>query len=156
MTKLQDILVYILNKYPYEDDLSNARVTKMVYLSDWISALNFGKVISDIDWYFDSFGPFVHDVEDTAKERSDIFKLVPSVNFYGKKKIKFKLAGKAPDTHLSDTDKKSIDYTIKKTMGLSFNDFIDMVYSTHPVLSSQKFTYLDLLGKAQEYQALQA
>ena len=31
---LRDIVAYVCKNYPYKDELSNARVTKMVYLAD--------------------------------------------------------------------------------------------------------------------------
>lgn len=41
MAELRDVIAYILQRYPEDmaGELSNARVTKMVYLSDWRNCL---------------------------------------------------------------------------------------------------------------------
>ncbi len=36
---LRDIMLYICDKYPQKRDLSNARLTKLIYLSDWKNIL---------------------------------------------------------------------------------------------------------------------
>jgi len=67
MSKLSTVLRFLCEKYPLKNELSNARLTKMVYLADWRSALMYGNQITDIEWYFDNFGPYVHDVVNTAR-----------------------------------------------------------------------------------------
>ena len=66
--KLLNVVTYLVKNYPVEDHLSNARVTKMVYLADWFHALNHQKQITSIKWYFDNYGPFVWDIKDLVEE----------------------------------------------------------------------------------------
>lgn len=49
MVKLIDIILYILKNYPHKNELSNARLTKMIYLIDWRSAFDNGKQITNIN-----------------------------------------------------------------------------------------------------------
>ena len=85
MADLKDMIYYILKKYPKKDHLSNARLTKIIYLSDWYSAINYNKQISNIHWYFDNYGPFVWDVLDEIKQHSDLFVIKKTLNIFGKK-----------------------------------------------------------------------
>ncbi len=58
MAQIKDIVIHILKNYPHKDELSNARVTKLVYLADWRHVLETKEQISSIKWYFDNYGPF--------------------------------------------------------------------------------------------------
>ena len=48
MAELKDIVAYILKKYPTKSDMSNARLTKLVYLSDWKHSIKTYSQISNI------------------------------------------------------------------------------------------------------------
>jgi hypothetical protein len=82
---LRDIVAYICRNYPHKDELSNARVTKMVYLADWRSALERGKTLSGITWKFNHYGPFVYDVIEAVRKDS-AFQVISTWNMYGEPK----------------------------------------------------------------------
>jgi len=88
MARLKDVMAYIIQEYPESiaEELSNARLTKLVYLSDWKNCLDGGKPITNINGYFDNHGPYVHDVIDTARENPSLFKITETNNVYGGKK----------------------------------------------------------------------
>lgn len=155
MADLHDVMAYIIKQYPDSmgHELSNARLTKMVYLSDWHMALNAGRQISEIRWYFDNFGPFVRDVEVTAAARNDLFSVDVGFNPFGNRKKTFSLKNPGYEAKLTSQEKASIDHIIGVTKKLFWDDFIKLVYSTHPIASSERYTYLDLVAKAEEYQA---
>jgi hypothetical protein len=46
MSKLADVIAYLCVNYPYKHELSKARLTKLVYLSDWMSAQELGEQIT--------------------------------------------------------------------------------------------------------------
>lgn len=77
---LINIVAYILKNYPNKKDLSKARVTKMVYLVDWRAAFDLGSQATDIQWYFDNYGPFVYTINDMVEEMS-IFEKIRTNNF---------------------------------------------------------------------------
>ena len=54
MTELKEVISYLVSKYPHKDELSNARLTKMIYLADWRHAITQGNQITDIRWFFDN------------------------------------------------------------------------------------------------------
>ena len=93
MANLKDIIAYILQNYPsnMKHELSNARVTKMVYLADWRNCLQSKGQVSDIEWYFDNFGPFVWDVKKAAEEFPEIFTLGPKKTCMAQPKRFFEL-----------------------------------------------------------------
>jgi hypothetical protein len=156
MAKLVDTIGYIISNYPdnIRHELSNARLTKMVYLSDWKHVLSNGSQISDIDWYFDNYGPFVWDIEREAKNYPNIFKINNQTNAYGKRKKTYSLYPNDQNFLLTDSEKAAVDHIIDVTKKLFWDDFIQLVYSTHPVSSSERYTYLNLVGKGDEYRAL--
>ena len=69
--ELKYIMYYIIKNYPNQlkQELSNARLTKTVYLADWKQAIIKHRQISDIKWYFDNYGPFVNDIKHEAESR---------------------------------------------------------------------------------------
>lgn len=155
MAELKDVMAYIIANYPksMSAELSNARLTKMVYLADWHSCLRGKGQISNVDWYFDNYGPFVWDIKRTADKYPDIFKVDEKENMYGSSKRVFELCGDyAPS--LTSSEIKSLDHIIKVGSQRYWNDFIKLVYSTYPVSSSERYSSLDLETKADEYRKL--
>lgn len=150
MATIIDAIAYILKEYPHKSELSNARVTKILYLADWYCAINDSPPVTSINWYFDNHGPFVWDVKN-AVEGSNIARVVPTINQYGSRKNVLELLDKDYNPSITDDEKEALDHIIEVTKGLYWSDFITLVYSTHPVSSSEKYTYLNLPEKAKEY-----
>lgn len=152
MVELVDIISYILKYYPHKKELSNARLTKMIYLIDWRSAFDCGKTVTDIHWYFDNYGPFVHDIEETINDNLNIIQPIYTNTIYGTKKKLFIL--KNDNIHLENIPQNvqnMIDIIIEKTKGLYWQQFINFVYSTYPIVTSERYTYLNLVQKAIQY-----
>lgn len=147
---LINIVAYILKNYPIKKDLSKARVTKMVYLVDWRSAFDLGSQATDIEWYFDNYGPFVYTINDMVENLS-IFEKIRTNNFYGADKTIYKLIDQNYNINLSDDLMLIIDTVIEKTKNMSWTNFINFIYSTYPVVTSNRYTYLNLLEKAEQY-----
>ena len=153
MAELLDIVAYIIKNYPsnLRDELSNARLTKMVYLSDWHSSLNNKRQLSNIRWFFDNHGPYVNDIIDLARARTDIFEVKETENIYSGRKRIISLKSPSYKPDLSKSEKASIDRIIEITKTKYWADFISLVYGTHPIASSERYTYLDLIKKADEH-----
>lgn len=154
MASLKDVIAYLLQNYPSKHELSNARVTKLVYLSDWRHCLKNERQITDIDWYFDNYGPFVWDIKETVDSHPELFIVVQTNNIYGSPKNLFELKDKHYHPVLNDDEKSALDHIIKVTKPLYWNDFIKLVYSTYPITSSDRYSKLNLSEKAVEYQSL--
>ncbi|MDO9326223.1 MAG: Panacea domain-containing protein [Methanoregula sp.] len=153
MTELKDVMAYIIANYPFKGELSNARLTKMIYLTDWKNALLSGRQVTDISWRFVDFGPFVRDIQDTAINYREIFNSIETTNQYGVKKLLITLNDPNFQPNLSPEEKKVIDHVIEKTKRLNWNDFIRLIYSTYPILKSERYSDLNLIKFAKEYQS---
>jgi len=158
MAQLYDVMAYLIQNYPKNmaHELSNARLTKMVYLADWHQALTYGRQITDVRWFFDNFGPFVRDIELTAADRDDLFVVDLGSNMYGQAKKTFSLRNPEYVPRLSNDEQRSCDHIIEVTKKLYWAPFIKLVYSTHPIASSERYKFLDLVDKALEYRKQQA
>jgi len=154
MNRLQSIIAYFCLNYPYPDELSNSRLTKLVYLADWVSALADNRQITEIDWLFNHYGPYVDDVINTVRYSRN-FSLHNDQNAFGSSKNVITFHGYAEDIQLSARDRRILDLVIEKTKGKYYNEFIDYVYSTYPVQSQNRYSNLDLVSLANEYRRLQ-
>lgn len=140
---IADILVYFCTKYPLPQELSKARLTKMVYLADWESCLRFGKQLTHIQWYFHNFGPYVDDVLIAAEQSSEL-DVVRTENIYGDAKQIIKARPRASAPELSRDVENILDDVMSKTKGLYWSDFIKYVYATKPIAKSTRYTLLNL------------
>lgn len=150
MASLEDVIAYLCKNYPYPSDLSKARLTKLVYLADWRSAITRGSTLTSIDWMFDRYGPYVHDVHTTARDSPD-FDVIETKNLYGEPKERISLVGDPGIETLTSEEREILDHVIEKTSRRNWDDFIKLVYSTYPILSNQKGAELDLERLAHEY-----
>ena len=150
MNKLRSIMAYIATNYPHKSELSKARLTKLVYLADWFSALLDDKQMTDIKWKFNHYGPYVDDVSNIAS-LDDEFSITPEKTVYGGDKFVISYSGNSIGDELSSREKSIIDAIIEKTKVMYFNDFISYVYSTYPVSSNERFSFMDLVSLAREY-----
>lgn len=149
---LQSLLAYICEFYPHKRELSDARVTKMVYLADWKSALERGQQITNIQWTFNNFGPYVDDVIRTVSS-DPTFEVKLETNVFGQPKKAIKLREGChyePGTLTPDTT-AILDFVIEATKGLYWKGFIDLVYATYPIATQPRYTKLDLVALAKEY-----
>lgn len=150
MNDLEKIMAYICQTYPFKDELSDARLTKMVYLTDWFHSVLKSQQSTEIIWVFNHYGPYVKDIYSLA-ESSKNFVVVNKPTVYGNSKTVINYIGE-PIT-LEPTLEKIIDKIIDKTKGMYFNDFIDYVYSTYPIKNNDRYAILDLPELAKEYRA---
>ncbi|MGO9482409.1 MAG: Panacea domain-containing protein [Candidatus Kryptoniota bacterium] len=148
MSKLVDVLVYLLKNYPHKSELSNARLTKLVYLADWKFALKNKKQITGIQWEFNNFGPFVWDIYNCAKDNPSIFEIENTQNSFGHKKTLIKLSNENYPINIPIDEKNMLDFVINSTKQYDWNRFIQLVYSTFPILSSDRGDMLDLIELA--------
>ncbi|MGV2052824.1 Panacea domain-containing protein [Agrobacterium sp. 22-209-1] len=156
MATTRDAVAYLIANYPHKDELSKARVTKMVYLADWKAALDHGSQMTPINWRFHHFGPYVDDVHQMALD-DPAFKVRSETNMYGKRKERIELVDPAAtNVALSDWEQSILDHVISNTKTLNWDGFIKLVYSTYPILSGERGAALDLLSSANAYRELNA
>ena len=157
MAELKDVMAWILKTYPHDHEMSNARLTKTVYLCDWHHTVYSNARMTNVSWYFDNHGPFVWDIKNEASHEPDWFRIVQTRNIYGSRKTLIEL--KAIDYEgdgLSRSEKQSIKRMIDRTKKLYWDDFITYVYSTFPILNSEKYSYLDLEDFADKFREMKS
>lgn len=147
---LQNIIYYFLQR---SGELPNARITKLVYLLDWEYSLKYGRQLTNIEWFFDYYWPFVKDIENVISGNSDIFYTKTYTNFLWNSG-KFFTTKWEESINLSKDITDLMDDIIKKTKDLTFNEFIKYVYSTYPVYKTRQFNKLNLVELAQEFNSI--
>jgi len=148
---LSDLVRYIVKNYPHKNELSKARLNKLIYLIDWKSAIDNQEQISDIEWIFNHYGPYVSDIE-TRLMFDDRFSIEKTTNFYGSEKNIIKIKDDNGFQEPNEKQKKVIDFIIDITKDMYWNKFINTVYSTYPIKHSLRGEKLDLIKLANEYQ----
>ena len=146
--KLHDVMAYFCTQIKHKSDLSKARLTKLVYLADWKMSQKHGSQISNIKWLFNHYGPYVDDVVGLARDNTD-FHIIQTRNHYGSMKEQFDYVGDKKFIEDMDKDEiKVLDEIIDETESMYFNEFVDHVYSTYPVKSSNRYSTFDLQALA--------
>lgn len=137
---LNDLIKYFCSMYPYAQELSKARLTKMIFLADWENFKINKEQISNIEWYFDNFGPYVTNIIDIAYNDPDV-RVVSTRTIYGTDKTLIEYKGEIPNIDINV--KAILDKVINDTRSLSWKSFIDYVYATPPIKQSERYNYLD-------------
>ena len=153
-TKISNVIKYLLKNYPYKSELSASRLTKMLYLADWKSAIDESKQLTNAEWHFNHYGPYVDDFIKVAKDDSDIKVYSTRTVFGGHKQLVELRNDFNRDLELERNEKKILDFVIESTKSKNYEDFIKLVYSTYPVVSSSKYNDLDLVKMAKEYKEI--
>jgi hypothetical protein len=129
MAELKQVMAYLCEQYPHKDELSKARLTKLVYLADWRSSILQQCQITNINWVFNHFGPYVDDIIALARSDDD-FEVVKTTTMFGEIKeiIRVRQGGLTPLLH--PQEKEILDFVIDSTESMFWNAFIRLVYST--------------------------
>jgi hypothetical protein len=126
----------------------------MIYLIDWKSAIDNGVQITNAEWKFDHYGPYVDDFVKIAKDDEDIEVKNTSTYFGGKKQL-FTLSKKfTSDISISPDQKKIVDFVITATKDKHYEGFIKLVYSTYPIISNERYNDLNLVVLAEKYRKI--
>lgn len=150
MARIKNVTAYLCAKYPHKDELSKARVTKLVYLADWKSAQQNQKQLTKIDWYFHNYGPYVDAVVDKAR-KDPRFDVLHTSTMYGDSKTLFTIKEGADYSEgLNDSDKLILDSVIEETKGLYWDSFIKYVYDTYPIRMTDRHESLNLIALAKQ------
>ncbi len=144
--KLRSVMRYIVRNYPYPDDLTKTRITKLVYLIDWENVKLHGDQMTNIEWFFDHYGPYVSDVLDEADKDKSV-SINSTISNFGT--VKYILKPKRDKEELvyddlTNNDKNIIDRVIAETKNFYWNEFINYVYLTDPIKNNTRYSVLDL------------
>lgn len=148
---LETLIAYICKTYPRPDDLSKARLNKIIYLADWKACLTKGEQISSISWKYNHYGPYVEDVI-TEVRKSAILFCVEKATIFGTPKEVITCTADYEIT-LGEPAGSTIDEVIADTANMNWSSFIDLVYSTYPIVTQPKHSQLNLKALAKQYVA---
>lgn len=151
--KIGDLVRYILKVYPHATELSKARLNKIIYLIDWKSALEHEEQLTSIEWKFNHYGPYVKTIEEII-QNDDRFQIVSTTNFYGNEKNLIEIIDDKNFSDPTEEEQEIIDFIIEKTKKFYWDKFINLVYSTYPIISQEKGSQLNLIELAKEYKKL--
>lgn len=140
MLEFVELFKIIISVYPKKQELTQDRLVKLTYLSDWRSAIVNKKQITNIKWYINNYGPYIENMYDILEEKS--FDINDSII----KRKKF-------DGEIATEIMTVVDFIINKTKELNNNDFTTLVFSTFPLATSTKYSHVDLVEKAKQYQS---
>ena len=105
-------------------DLSETRINYILYLSDWKYAIDYNETISNQAWLFDS-GPVL-------------------VSLFKKEEL----------DELTFTEEKIIDKAIEVSLARGLPDLHRFVYSTYPIMTSNRGEALCLVNLAKSYERI--
>lgn len=128
----------------------------MVYLVDWKSAQKYLKQITDIEWKFDHYGPYVSDVIETVSVDSQL-QITEQSSAFGTPKFIISAVDDKMDlsyTSLTPVEESIIKEVILDTKDLYWNDFIEYVYETYPIVTQKRYSNLNLVELAIEEREL--
>lgn len=150
---LIDLIRYICLNSPNPDELSLSRLNKIIYLIDWKSAVEYQQQITSIEWYTNDFGPYIQNLEDILKNDSR-FELDNVLDLYGKKKNIISLLNDKNFLEPNKNEKLISDFVLQKVEKFYWNEFLNLVYSTYPIISQEKNSKLELVKLAKVYNLL--
>lgn len=86
-----------------------------------------------------------------AQNNSDVFSVTEENNYFGAtKRVIGTVSTYSPI--LTDSEIQSLNKVIEITKNKTWDQFITFVYSTYPIIVSDRYTNLDLMALAAEYQ----
>lgn len=149
MNKLKEVIRYLLINSSQPSKLTKTKVTKLVYLSDWISSVKRNKQITEIKWYFDHYGPYVSDIYFMAEKDSKI-EIESGYNAFGnpKETLVCKIKKEKFKPKLNIEEQEILNKVLETTDDMNWREFIDFVYNTKPIKISKKYSTLDLISIA--------
>jgi hypothetical protein len=150
MATVRDAIAYICSHYPSGGDLSETRLTKIVYLADWRSAITRKRTLTDISWMVNGHGPYVDDVIEAARHDAD-FVVEKSEDSFGSPKEVIRVKPDVLFPSITADDKRVLDFVISTVSKLTWREFIELVYSTYPIVNQQQYQKLDFVKLAEEY-----
>jgi hypothetical protein len=126
MSKIKDVINFLIKELKVA---SSDSLIRAVYLADWKHCIEYQKQITNIDWFFDDCGPSSTELKTVLKERIE------------------------SDDELSLTEEEyiTLNHVVTTLAKTPQSQLIRLVYSTFPIISSDRYTSLNLVELAKEY-----
>ena len=138
---VKDLMIFFCKEKP----LSKARLTKMIYLADWKSALDTGEQLTDLEWIFHHYGPYLPDIFFKAQTDKDF-------STYSYDHADMVAVNKdVPEPKFTPQQRKILDHVNETVKSMPFRQFLKLIYSTYPIRTQEKYSTLDLPALALVY-----
>jgi len=144
MKNLLETILYVFEKYPKKDELSSARLVLLIFLIDWKFAIENGKQFTEAKWTYEQFGPFSKDIFALIKKRNEIFKIDIPKNSDGRATERLSVKSNSIIEVKNFEAKSAADFILANTYAMTWSEFIQLIYSSYPIISNSKNTELDL------------
>lgn len=138
---LANAVYYSCTKYSKFSDVGAERLQLTLFLVGWKTSLSNNKDITNLDWMHGKNGP--HSQRLDTLLNSDSRLKISHVNFEGIEKKRISLA-KTEEVEIDNVLKIVIDDVYEKTIKLNFADLTTLVYSTYPMLVTEKDTIISM------------
>ena len=117
-----------ITSYLKYNGFDKSYIVKILFLLDWKHVLVTGERMFSVNWIYSSYG---------AKfEEFEIDNIIPR-----------------PNIELLEEEKEYIDFILKKVRRLKYTDFVNIYFSTYPLIYGVKYQPIDLVAMAKEYKA---
>lgn len=144
MADVRDLVAELFHRLPARSELSEERLTRLAYLADWKHAIgNKGRQITNLKWYFDSYGPYAPQVFDAA-HRSQIFQSRPLANEWEDSNHAVSLYDRLYKPSLKQSEREAIAHVAGAAAMMSWPDLGKLVASTYPILAGQRYEFIDM------------
>jgi hypothetical protein len=127
----------------------------MLYLADWKNCLINQNQLSDINWYYNTDGPFANEVINLLEE----YEQLGLIKFQNDEEKSIAMsftsnveAGKYLD--FGSQEKSVLNFVIEKTKELNWQELNKLVNSTYPMIKNSKFSTMNLIESSAEYELL--
>lgn len=144
MKNLLETILYIFEEYRKKDELSSARLVLLIFLIDWKFAIDNGKQFTEAKWVYEHFGPFSNDVFTLIRKKNDIFKVDIIKKEDGEITERLFLKSNSIVGVKNFEAKSAADFILENTYSMTWSEFIQLVFSSYPIISNSKNTQLDL------------
>jgi hypothetical protein len=144
------LLAYLCQAYPRPHELSVSRLMKLLYLAEWKTAIRDHRRLTQLRWRFDGMGPHADDVVTLLVEH-DLFRIRRRPAAGGLLDV-VELRPDSVSLPPAGNDRIILDFVVDSVRDLEWQDLLRLVYSTYPILSSERYSELDLVALAKEYE----
>lgn len=156
-----DCFVYLRHAFQPLQLIPKELLVELLYLADWRSALEKGNQVSDIVWRLNFNGIDCHPIDEAARLPYSPIGIVRASQLVPERRREFGdaevvvLSDHVPDIGLLSIDGViELDFALDQFGQLGAHEFINLVYSTYPVLKAVPLQELDLVSFAREYRGV--
>lgn len=148
MSNTKQAIVYLLHQHPKKENLYLEQLAKILYLIDWKHTLEAARPYTDLQWVYESSGPWSDELDKIAQD--DDLEVIRNAYRRNYDIIRLRHPGEL-SVSLGETAINVIGHIIRETVNLNIDEFNKLVYSTYPMVTTQRSHTINLLKAAREY-----